>query len=121
MTPERLEETISFMRQGDYLFMADFDRGEDDLVAVVDGGALKRVYLHSNLPFKRAYLGLRAKMRDPGFKFLPDDYEIKAHGPDQPGQDRQSDHELLQKPVLEESRSNTPRAVSACWSSWTNT
>ena len=77
LTPERLEETISFMRQGDYLFMADFDRGEDDLVAVVDAGALKRVYLHSNLPFKRAYLGLRANMRDPGFKFLPDDYEIK--------------------------------------------
>jgi hypothetical protein len=35
LTPERYEETVSFMRRGRYLYLSDYDRQEDGLFAIV--------------------------------------------------------------------------------------
>jgi len=76
LTKERYEETVSFMRQGDFLYLADYDREEDGLFAVVKTGRLKNVYLYSNLPFRKSYVMPSSKSVKGDIAYLPDDYEI---------------------------------------------
>jgi len=77
LTPERYEETIGFMRRGYYLYLADYDRKEDGLFAIVKTGRLKNVYLYSNLPFKKSYVIPYVKYTKSKWKLLPGNYEIK--------------------------------------------
>jgi hypothetical protein len=76
LTPERYEETIRFMRRGYYLYLADYDREEEGLFAVVKTGRLKNVYLYSNLPFKKSYVIPYAKHKKSNYALLPDNHEI---------------------------------------------
>lgn len=76
LTKERYEETATFMRRGQYLYFADYDRNEDNLFAIVKTGRLKNVYLYSNLPFKKSYILPYAKYEKNEYAYLPDNYEI---------------------------------------------
>lgn len=76
LTSERYEETVVFMRRGQYLYLADHDREEDGLFAVVKTGRLKNVYLYSNLPFRKSYVIPYAKYEKSNLALLPDDYQI---------------------------------------------
>lgn len=76
LTPERYEETIGFMQRGYYLYLADHDRKEDGLFAIVKTGRLKNVYLYSNLPFKKSYVIPYAKYTKSKWKLLPANYQI---------------------------------------------
>lgn len=76
LTPERYEETIGFMKRGYYLYLADYDRKEDGLFAIVKTGRLKNVYLYSNLPFKKSCIVPYAKFKKSNYKLLPGDYLV---------------------------------------------
>lgn len=76
LTKERYEETIQFMRRGDFLYLADYDRQEDGLFAVVKTGRMKNVYLYSNLPFKKSYIMPVSKSTRSDIHYLPDSYKI---------------------------------------------
>lgn len=76
LTPERYEETVGFMRRGYYLYLADYDRQEEGLFAVVKTGRLKNVYLYSNLPFRKSYVIPYAKYTKSKYKLLPSDHRI---------------------------------------------
>ena len=78
LTKERYEETVSYMRRGQYLYLSDHDREEDGLFAVVKTGRLRSVYLYSNLPFRKSYVMPCAKSEKSDYAFLPDDHEITA-------------------------------------------
>jgi len=76
LTRERYEETVSFMRRGQYLYLSDYEREEDGLFAMVKTGRLKNVYLYSNLPFRKSWIAPRAKFAKSDYALLPDDYPI---------------------------------------------
>ena len=76
LTKERYEETVLFMRQGEYLYLSDHDRLEDGLFAVVKTGRLRNIYLYSNLPFRTSYVIPYSKSIKGDIPFLPDDYHI---------------------------------------------
>lgn len=76
LTKERYEETISFMRRGPYLYLADYDRGDDGLFSVVKTGRLRSVYLYSNLPFRRSWVIPSNESKKTDLALLPDDHQI---------------------------------------------
>jgi hypothetical protein len=76
LTPERYEETVSFMRRGRYLYLSDYDRNEDGLFAIVKTGRLKNIYLYSNIEFKKSFIIPYAKYKKSNFALLPDDHQI---------------------------------------------
>ncbi|MBN1663496.1 MAG: hypothetical protein JW943_07850 [Deltaproteobacteria bacterium] len=80
LTTERHEETVGFMRKGQYLYLADYDRGEDGLYAIVKTGRLKNIYLYSNLPFAKAFIKPHSNSKKGNYAFLPDDYQITRDG-----------------------------------------
>lgn len=76
LTPERYEETVTFMRQGKYLYLSDYDRREEGLFAIVKTGRLKNVYLYSNIEFKKSFIIPYAKFKKSNYALLPDDHII---------------------------------------------
>lgn len=76
LTPERYEETVAFMRLGKYLYLADYDRNEDGLFAIVKTGRLKNIYLYSNIEFKKSFIMPYAKYTKSNFALLPDNHVI---------------------------------------------
>jgi len=76
LTKERYEETVSFMRRGQYLYLSDYDRNEEGLFAVVKTGRLRSVYLYSNLPFSKSWVIPYAKSEKTELALLPDDHPI---------------------------------------------
>jgi hypothetical protein len=78
LTKERYEETLSFMRQGEYLYLSDYDRKEEGLFAVVKTGRLRNVYLYSNLPFSKSWVIPHSKSEKTDLALLPDDHSITA-------------------------------------------
>lgn len=76
LTKERYEETVQFMRRGEFLYLADYDRNEDGLFAIVKTGRLKNVYLYSNLPFRTSYVMPYSKSIVGKIRYLPSDYKI---------------------------------------------
>ena len=76
LTKERYEETVTFMKQGECIYLSDYDREEEGLFAIVKTGRLKTVYLYSNINFRSAYIRQAASYEPSTFKYLPDDHEI---------------------------------------------
>jgi hypothetical protein len=76
LTAERFEETVCFMRSGQFLYLSDHDRGEDGLFAIVKTGRLRSVYLYSNLPFRKSYIMPYARFEKSNLALLPEDYQV---------------------------------------------
>lgn len=76
LTKERYEETVSYMRRGQYLYLSDYDRNEEGLFAVVKTGRLRNVYLYSNLSFAKSWIIPYAKSEKTNLALLPDDHPI---------------------------------------------
>jgi hypothetical protein len=76
LTKERYEETLAFMKQGDCIYLSDYDREEEGLFAIVKTGRLRNVYLYSNMPFRAAYIRQAANFEASSFRYLPDNHEI---------------------------------------------
>lgn len=76
LTKERYEETLAFMRRGPYLYLADYDRQESGLFAIVKTGRLRNVYLYSNLPFSKSWVVPQARSEATRLALLPDGYQV---------------------------------------------
>jgi hypothetical protein len=64
------------MRRGRYLYLADYDRSEEGLFAVVKTGRLRNVYLYSNLPFEKSWIIPYSKSEKTDLALLPKDHRI---------------------------------------------